>query len=842
MSASGCAALGYQIVWTQQSALWLGHETAAVLAVVAAFFGGLALGALALGPRIDRSRSPGQWYAACEAIIGLWSLALAFLMTPASRVLLDVIGVQPSPLWHWSAAFGGTFALLLPATAAMGATLPAMERILATLREQGTQIGALYAANTFGAVLGVLGAAFVSVPLLGLRMTAYVCVALNLLCAVAALEVLAQPATDVAPTKPTRAARHLGVLAATGLLGIGYEVVVVRVLSQVAENTVYTFAILLAVYLIGTTLGAATHSRWLSSSAAPDRLRDRLLQLLSAACLLGIVSLVFAGSVKSQLLGMLGGGMAAALAGEAALAATAFLLPTFMMGAVFSHLSADARAAGISFGRALGINTIGAALAPLVFGVVLLPSVGTKLALALVAGGYLLLSSRRAWLAPTHMATASVVLALAIWAPSLALVSVPEGGRLVSYVEGASATVSIVEDAYGVATLHINNRQQEGSSATLHADARQALLPILLHPAPERALFLGLGTGVTARSASEDAGLQVDAVELLPEVVAASAHFTHMFATDPPSRLRVLSADARRFVRAASDRYDVIVADNFHPARSGSGALYTTEHFAAVRDRLAPGGLFCQWLPLHQLDLDTLRSIVRSFLSAYPESWAMLATDSLETPVIGLVARRDGERFDLEAVRKRLAGARLPHSPGELGIGDDLALLGGFIASSRSLARFAGTAPLNTDDRPFVIYSAPHITYAPDSRPRDRLIELLREIEIAPQDLLTDTSESGWDRRLSAYLVARERFIEAGRDVRLTSDVQLMLNQVREPLLSVLRISPDFRPAYDPLLQMAVGLAAVDTAAARALLMELVHVQPSRPEAAEALRSLSDET
>ncbi|MFY9509675.1 MAG: hypothetical protein WAQ05_01705, partial [Rubrivivax sp.] len=72
MLASGFAALGYQIVWTQQFALALGHESAAVLAVVAAFFGGLALGALLLGARIERSPRPGRWYAGCELLIGLW--------------------------------------------------------------------------------------------------------------------------------------------------------------------------------------------------------------------------------------------------------------------------------------------------------------------------------------------------------------------------------------------------------------------------------------------------------------------------------------------------------------------------------------------------------------------------------------------------------------------------------------------------------------------------------------------------------------------------------------------------------------------------------------------------
>jgi spermidine synthase len=473
------------------------------------------------------------------------------------------------------------------------------------------------------------------------------------------------------------------------------------------------------------------------------------------------------------------------------------------------------------------------------FGVLLSPSLGPKLALLLVVAGYLLLSSRRAWLAPAHLVTAGATLALAIWAPSLAPVAVPEGGRLLSYQEGALATVSVVESSDGVRSLHINNRQQEGSNITVLADARQALLPILLHAAPRHALFLGLGTGVTARAASEDPMLQVDAVELLPEVIAASAQFTDAFGDAGNPRLRILTADARRFARAAADRYDVIVSDNFHPARSGSGALYTIEHFAAVKDRLNEGGLFCQWLPLHQLDLDTLRSIVRSFLSVYPNGWAMLATNSLDTPVLGLVAHRDAQHFDVEQVRGRLAGIRMPHSPSEFGITDDLALLGSFVAGPHSLAAFAGPAPLNTDDHPVVIYSAPRITYAPDSLPRDRLIELLHAVDIEPDELLAGAGDANWKRRLQAYWTARDRYIEVGRDVQPTSDVRRMLTQVRGQLLSVLHISPDFRPAYDPLLHMAIGLADTDVAAARELLSELVQVQHSRPEAAEALRTLS---
>src|SRR5262245_33585041 len=180
-------------------------------------------------------------------------------------------------------------------------------------------------------------------------------------------------------------------LAVAGLLGIGYEVLVVRVLSQIAENTVYTFAILLAVYLVGTALGAASYrNSW----------RDRLLPILAAACLLGTLSLWGAESLKRLVLAAFGPGMATALAAEAAIAVAAFLPPTIVMGALFSDLGTQARADGVSFGRALGANTLGAAVAPLMFGVLLLPALGSKTALLLVVAGYLALSMNRvAWAA-----------------------------------------------------------------------------------------------------------------------------------------------------------------------------------------------------------------------------------------------------------------------------------------------------------------------------------------------------------------------------------------------------------------------------------------------------------
>jgi spermidine synthase len=836
MIFSGFAGLGYQIVWTRQAALWLGHEIASVLAVVTAFFGGLALGAWALGDRLARSPRPARAYALCECVIGGWSLALAWLAQPVSGWLLQLVGAQPSPAWQASIAFGGTLLLLLPATAAMGATLPAIHRALTVLQPGRTAFAGLYAANTLGAVAGVLASALWLIPSLGLRQTALVCAGLNGLCALLAWTWPAREAAAPIPTaRPHDRLRAGALLWLTGLLGIGYEVLAVRVLGQLAENTVYTFALLLAVYLVGTALGAAAWQHWGRDRAVAPH---RLLGALAAAGLTGAFGLWGADRLQAALSSSWGGGLTSALAIEATLALAAFAAPTLAMGAVFSALAERAQAQGMGLGRALALNTLGAALAPPLFGVLWVPAVGTKAALLLLLAAYLLPAWRR-WTSPAVWAPATALALMALALPPLHFIDVPEGGRLVQHHEGALGAVNIVEHADGSARLHIDNRAQEGGNATFTADARQALLPLLLHPQPQRALFLGLGTGVTAASAAVMTGVAVDAVELLPEVIAASSFFTQALTESAPSaRLRLLQADARRYLRSATEpRYDVIVADNVHPARSGSGSLYTVEHFQAVRARLADGGLFCQWLPLHQMDLATLRSIVRSFQVAFPQGGALLATLSLQTPVLGLFSHDDGRRLEVAALGPRVQRSPWPRSPSEVGLPDAWAVAGSVVAGPSALASLAGDAPLNTDDHTVVASLAPAATYAAEASPQDRLLALLPTLDVRTGELfaLGDTATAG---RLAAYRQARDRFLLAGRDVRPSADVRQMLAQVQAPLLQVLALSPDFRPAYDPLLRMAEALSRQDPAAAAALLSTLHRLQPARPEAGVLLQEL----
>jgi len=401
---------------------------------------------------------------------------------------------------------------------------------------------------------------------------------------------------------------------------------------------------------------------------------------------------------------------------------------------------------------------------------------------------------------------------LAIFAGPLRFVDLPAGGRLLSYREGVMAAVSVVSDADGVARLHINNRVQEGSSASGQVETRLAQMPLIMHPAPQTALFLGYGTGYTANAAALDPKVKVKAVELLPEVIEAAGIFA-MKAGAPASASPVatVAADARRYVQSTNDRYDVIVADLFHPARNGAGSLYTVEHFSAVRSRLEPGGLFCQWLALHQMDIETLRSIVAAYLQVYPNAVAVLASTSLDTPVLGLISRPDQPAWQVEAVHSRMS-AMSPRMAKELKrakLDDEFAVLGSILAGPQSLKEFVRDAALNTDDRPVVTHRAPWLSYSAQESPRNRLATLMQRLAPNTHDVM-GPAQTADALRLKAYWEARAKYLAFGMVVRPNPDPLVMLEQLRLPLMDMVTTSPDFRPASEPLLALAEAVRETD--------------------------------
>ncbi len=833
---SGTAALGYEIVWTRLFAVGIGHEFPSMLAVVAAFFGGLALGSRCFDRAVSRSRVPGRWFAACEGTIAAWGLISLWLVPRIQQPTAGWIGIEGSALHHWVVAFLVPFFTLLPATLAMGASFPAAERLHARQRRDGRSASGLYAANTAGAVAGVLVTTFWLTPSLGFRTTLCLLAALNGICALgvwfgpARGEKQRERVQFPMPGAPPLA-RLTWLALGTGFLGIGFQVLCVRVMGQTLENTIYTFACSLAVYLTGTTLGAAAYQRFFRRVGF-DRTARGLLMGLALACFLAVPTLHRAKLVYESTREALGGGMTGSLVAEVLLAALVLGPATVLMGLTFGHWIQAGRQADGGVGRTLAWNTLGSCLAPPIFGIVLLPALGAKWSLVLAATGYLVLI-------PGHRFDQRLGLGMLAWA--LMILVLPGQlrqlslghARLIHYDEGMMASVAVLESNPGDRTLKVNDRFSMGSTGKSFGDRRQAHLPILLHSEPSTALFLGVGTGITAGAATVHEELRVDAVELLPEVLETLPYFevAHQL-SQAKGRFEMFCADARRFVRCTDRRYDVVVADLFHPGRDGAGLLFTREHFQAIRQILEPGGLFCQWLPVYQLDLGMLRLIARTFADVFPHAEATLVYFNIETPLLGLLGSETPRRYHPDWFESRVGSQQaLRQDLLYRAMTNDNDLFGCLLASDQSVREFGGMGPLNTDDHPRVLFQAPRYTYSKVERPSVRLRGLLAECQL-DLDSLFPTEAADRVEEISAYIDARDQYFES------LFVVQSGTGNGVEELRNSVRASAEFTTSYVMLLQRADQRARTAPAESQEILHFLQQTVPDDPRALELQRQL----
>jgi len=836
---SGAAALGYQLVWTRLFATGLGHEYPALLAIVAAFMIGMALGAIWIDRVVPRDRRAGYWLAGLEFVIGGWALIAASIIPWANDWALTLIGLAPSASRHWLVAFILPALLLLPATMAMGATLPAMEKFLSAAWPRFASIGSVYAANTLGAVGGTIVAAYALMPDWGLSKACGALAALNIAAAIGFITLARTARRQTAerfeppknaPHSPIAYARVAATLFLTGLLGISYEVVGVRVLAQVLEGTVYTYAAVLAVFLAGTAAGAGSYHQWWRTFE-PRRLLSNLLLGAAVGCLGGIAVLMW-----SRELYAIAGGTAPSpgrvMAAELMTALAVFGLPTFFMGALFSHLVQLARVARGRIGDVVAFNTLGAALAPAA-AVIFLPVAGAKWSLLLVSVGYVALALGRIRWGTALVAVAAIAIA---FKGDLRIVDVPRGGQVLDYREGVTAAVAVVEDADRHRTLRVDNRFQMGGTAGADAEYRQAHLPLLLHPTPAKALFLGLGTGISFGAARLYPELEADGVELVPEVLTVMPAFaSHNFSPATQPRLHLHEADARRYVRASKSSYDVIVADLFHPYRDGAGALYTREHIATIRARLNGNGLFCQWLPLHQLDEATLRVIVRTFLDVFPDAEAWLLRFNVDVPVVGLIGRNISQSYNQRWIEGGTRSPELSDALKRLSLGDSLRVFGHLLADGDDLRRFSDNAPRNTDDNPRVTFMAPRLNYRRTEKPYTSLFALLRSAKPdVSRTLGLADQEKDFASQILAYIAARNVYL--GGLVRYSEGRR---DEAIDAYLESARLSGEFTAGYAQCVSIAAVLASSEPGRAKAILEKLIEAQPDRAMAREMLRRLT---
>ncbi|HYN22882.1 MAG TPA: hypothetical protein VE078_18120 [Thermoanaerobaculia bacterium] len=820
---SGVAALGYEILWTRLLSLALGSETLGVLGTLAGFFGGLAAGSFALHERVRRSADPVRLFAVFEAIAAIYALASPHILHALARTLPPLLGPaagdNDTPL-ALALSVGTAILVLLPATVPMGATLAALveaRRRALPDPNDGTGLGRLYGANTFGATAGVLVAIHFVLPRFGMTLGSGILAAAGLAAAGLALAWGAGPKPPPLSspvlrerTPPALANLYL-ILFGTGLAGVGLEVAGVLVLAQPLEDTVYTFADILAVYLLGTAAGAWIYSRLANRLASrdPAEVTAGLLAAHAFSVMTAAIVLWFTPRVL-QVVAAEDAGRAARMTLELMLAAMVFLLPTLLMGALASHLLAQA--AGHGVGRAYGFNTVGATLAPFVFGLMAVPLLGYKGAFCLAGWLYLglfaFVSAGRAW-RPLRIwgAVAAVVIVWLLGPPHLRLIRAEEGWHLVAARETLMGLVQVTERTGSLPPLRrlqVNAYFREGGGVAF-GERRMGHLPLLLAPGARNALFLGTSTGTTLGAVRHYPLRRVIGVEIVPEIVALMPFFDHVNGgVEHDPRVRIHTADARRFVAASRDRFDVIVADLFHPAKDGAGTLYSLEHFEEIREHLAPGGLFAQWLPLHQFDERNLKTVARTFLEVFPEVHSFLGIYNAETPALVLLGKADGRlTIDLERLRRQL---RSPVYE-EVQMQDARELLGAYMLDREALFRYAGEGPLNTDFNPRVLFDAPASAYA---NRRDlaygSLLTLLPARTLYPEGLVMGAEPkrladfrrhvTGFSQALSHYMLGDVSRAAAGPGAPIPA-------KARQEYLLAYKAAPDFRPAVDVLIAMA---------------------------------------
>ncbi|HEY2907603.1 MAG TPA: tetratricopeptide repeat protein [Vicinamibacterales bacterium] len=805
-AASGAAALVYEVSWTRLLTLQLGHTVAGASTVLAAFMGGLAIGAWVAG-RFSLARL--QTYAALEAAVALFALLLPLALQ------------QSVPLLGWAYADGSApvrFAIIriiaslvligIPA-AAMGATFPIA---VGWWARSAADAGVLYAANTAGAALGAIAAGFLLVPLLGVRGTTWIGVALNLIAAAGALwlsrEGLGAPASRGLPEraekkskKPLRSQRpprldvpsaspRLACAAAalSGFVALTYEVAWTRLLALIIGPTTYAFATMAAAFITGLAIGSAAGTRIASRTKRADQW---LAAMLIACAMLAVVAAWFAASRMPLI-----------VAGEVAapdaslgpiVVAQAFrvgllLLPmTVALGAAFPL--ALAVATGGSVDTAGGIvereaarvytwNTLGAIAGALAAGFILIPEVGLRgtmhsAAIIGIVGGAAIVASA---LGASARRFGPVMLAAAIGAGAvLAIVTMPpwdrdllasgaykyapymqssvfdavlRAGQLEYYKEGAAGTVTVRRLA-GTRSLAIDGKIDASNGGDMLTQRLLGLLPVFLHKNARDICIIGLGSGVTAGAAlAPGTATHADVVEISPEVVAASRFFDRENG-DVLARpeVRLIVGDGRSHLRLTPRQYDVIVSEPSNPWMAGVAALFTREFFESARARLRPDGLLCQWAHTYDIRGNDLRSIVKTFASVFPQGtmWLIGEGDLL------LIGSKGDTPLSLGRLSSQWRSGTSRAALAEVGIAGNetpFALLSLFAGGPEELRRFGADVPVQRDDRMALEFSAPAGIYGrTTSENSDTIRALASSKPAAIQDAYSRATDASWAAR-----------------------------------------------------------------------------------------------
>jgi spermidine synthase len=764
--ASGAAALVYEVAWTKMLALTFGRTTLAASAVLAAFMGGMGIGAW-LYARLRRRKDPLATYAALE--IGI-AVSTAFLTVAFS--LLPGVFAAAAPLVPAGTAMnllriGLVLGLLLLPAALMGATFPALCAALIQTRDGvGRHLGPIYGLNTLGGAFGALLAGFVLVEAVGLRGSVLIANATNGAIAWGAWRLARQRpeagenspvGDDVATLSSALPARLTGVvLVGSGFATLAYEILWFRALRYLFGSSTYAFTVMLVVFLVGLGLGGAAFRR-ASRRRAPERdlafcqIAIAVLALLAIGAQSAVLSTeALEGQISIFYSAVFARAWWLRVMIDAGFALAVMLPATFFMGLSFPLATrlylGDVRRVDARVGQATLLANLGSIAGAVAAAVVILPHLGTVggtravALLNLTLGAAVLLRVARPLAAAGWIggATVCVVLIGSLLPARLSF----QGGATIDLLRGEL----IFEEEGDLATVQVwgNPERPQHRAMTIDGTAigvssgwnypifsKQILLahlPMALDRRIAHTLNVGLGSASTLDALATYPTLEtLDAVEISAAVVRASRLFDESSVEKDP-RVRIVVEDVSHFLLSTDRRYDLIISDGKQGSDfSGNSLLLCREFYEHALSRLSPSGLLAQWIPMATPSED-VGTTLRTFAAVFPEmelfmdgAQSMLMLGSREK-ILGRPFFSADEMRGLRATRD-LATLRIR--------GRD-ALLSHWVAGREALLEAAGPGPISTWDRTRFEFSAYRTT--PDDwakAPADNLAVLLEAHRIA---------------------------------------------------------------------------------------------------------------
>jgi spermidine synthase len=756
---SGCSALIYEIVWLQSLQLVIGSSAVSLGVLLGTFMGGMCLGSLVLPRVVSTRRHPLRIYALIELGIGLAGIALLFGMPHVDQ--LYATHVKPglaSILMR-----GAVCAIcLLPPTVLMGATLPAIARWVEATPRGVSWLGFFYGSNIAGAVFGCLLAGFYLLRVHDGVIATYVAAALNFAVAVVALLMagrtvhVARPPSAVSTPEGGGATYTSGiwtvyvVIALSGLTALGAEVVWTRNLSLLLGGTVYTFSIILAVFLVGLGIGSSIGSVVSRHSPHP-RLALGVCQLL----LMGAIAWAAYALAKSLPYWPIDPALTRnpwiGFQLDLMRCVWAVLPGAVLWGASFPLALASVVSSGREPGRIVGgvyaANTVGAILGSLAFSLVLIPWLGThgsqRVMIGLSGAGVLLLVAAAVWaqwivnreqrtkgafaqekvakaFAPSYLLLfcASLIVPMVAVLLAWSVPAIPAGliayGRYLAsrttlpeaiYVgEGMNSTIAVTLLDADIVSFHVCGKVEASTEpADMRLQRMLGHLSALVHPQPRSILVVGCGAGVTAGVFVLYPDVQrIVLCEIEPLIPKIAADFfgkeNYNVLHDP--RVEVVYDDARHYILTTHEKFDVITSDPIHPWVRGSAALYTKEYFELCKRHLNPGGVVTQWVPLYESSPDVVKSEMATFFSAFPEGTIWSNDVNGEGYDVVLLGRTEPRKIDVDELTRRLE--RRDHlavvqSLAEVKFMSALDLLGTYAGQGPDLKDWLRAAQINTD-------------------------------------------------------------------------------------------------------------------------------------------------